>query len=53
MAYFVANKDGKLERKGTSNVQVKKGKKGIEVTLPDHLLRDVKKVELNWVDFYR
>jgi hypothetical protein len=50
--YFVA-RDGKFEAKGTADVQIKPGKEGLEVTLPANMLKDARKVELSWVDFFR
>lgn len=53
MPYFVVAQDGKFEAMGQVNVHVKAQKDGIAVTLPPDLLKATRRLELNWVDFFR
>src|SRR5262245_35551933 len=53
MPFFLANADGKFERKGEADVTVKTTKQSIEVTVPATVLRGAKTAELSWIDFFR
>jgi hypothetical protein len=53
MRYSVLNNEGKFEPKPSIDVRVKPADAGLDVILPPDLLKDVKSIELQWIDFYR
>jgi hypothetical protein len=53
MSYFEKNADAGFKRKGTRKVVAREKDNGIDVILPAGMLTGAKKVEIQWVDFYR
>jgi hypothetical protein len=58
MRFFLADAQGKFPSDeksvaGSLNITVKPVDKALEVTLPANLLQGTRKIELEWIDFFR